>query len=53
MFFTNITETTQYIDRLLWLESIDGLITLIGLAFPAVLALKQGKIIDLVVVIVF
>lgn len=52
MLFNYVTETAQYIDRLLCFESTDGLITLIVLAFPAILALKQRKVVDLVIVIV-
>lgn len=52
MSFSYVTETAQYIERLLCFEPTDRLITLIVLAFPAILALKQREVVDLVIVIV-
>lgn len=55
MSFANFTEASQYIDRLdrlLCLESTDGLITVLILAFYAVSAVNQREVIDLVIVIV-
>ena len=48
----DVAKAAQYIDGLLHFESTYRPITLVAFAFPAVPALKQREVIDLIVVIV-